>query len=159
MENKFMDMAYKEAVKAMKEDEVPVGAVIVKDGIVVARAHNKKEKNNNPIAHAEIECIRKANKKLNDWYLKDCEMYVTLEPCTMCVGALINARVKCVYYGARDLKGGALGGLYNLMNQEGFNHYFKYEYLENEKCSVILKDYFKSKREQKSVKKELEVTI
>ena len=117
-----MDMAYKEAVKAMKEDEVPVGAVIVKDGIVVARAHNKKEKNNNPIAHAEIECIRKANKKLNDWYLKDCEMYVTLEPCTMCVGALINARVKCVYYGARDLKGGALGGLYNLMNQEGFNH-------------------------------------
>lgn len=154
MENKFMDMAYKEAVKAMKEDEVPVGAVIVKDGIVVARAHNKKEKNNNPIAHAEIECIRKANKKLNDWYLKDCEMYVTLEPCTMCVGALINARVKCVYYGARDLKGGALGGLYNLMNQEGFNHYFKYEYLENEKCSVILKDYFKSKREQKSVKKE-----
>ena len=144
-----MDEAYKEANKALKKDEVPVGAVIVKDGEVIARAHNKKEKNNNPMGHAEIECIKKACKKVNDWYLKDCELYVTLEPCVMCVGAIINARIKKVYFGARDLKAGALGGLFNLMDQKGFNHYFEFEYIQEEKCSKILKDYFKEKRKNK----------
>ena len=146
MKNVFMGMAYKEAIKAMNEDEVPVGAVIVKDGKVVARAHNKKEKKNDPTSHGEIECIKKACRKLNDWYLKDCELYVTLEPCAMCVGAIINARIKKVYFGARDFKGGALGGLFDLMGQKGFNHYFEYEYLEKSECSQLLKDYFKNKR-------------
>lgn len=146
MNNRFMEMAYKEAVMAMKEDEVPIGAVIVKDGKVIAKAHNNKEKKNDPMGHAEMVCIRKANKKLGDWYLKDCEMYVTLEPCMMCVGALINARVRKVYFGARDLKGGALGGLFNLLDQKGFNHYFEFEYLEEKECGQILKDYFKGKR-------------
>ena len=146
MNNKFMDIAYKEAIMAMQEDEVPIGAVIVKDGKVIARAHNNKEKKNDPMGHAEMVCIRKANKKLDDWYLKDCEMYVTLEPCAMCVGALINARVKKVYFGARDFKGGALGGLFNLLDQKGFNHYFEFEYLEEKECGQILKDYFKGKR-------------
>ena len=146
MGNKFMDMAYKEAVKANLEDEVPVGAVIVKNGKIIAKAHNKKEKKNDPISHAEIECIRKACKKVGDWYLKDCELYVTLEPCVMCSGAIINARIKKVYFGARDLKTGSLGGLFNLMEQRGFNHYFEYEYVKDDKCSQILKDYFKSKR-------------
>ena len=141
-----MDIAYKEAIMAMQEDEVPIGAVIVKDGKVIARAHNNKEKKNDPMGHAEMVCIRKANKKLDDWYLKDCEMYVTLEPCAMCVGALINARVKKVYFGARDFKGGALGGLFNLLDQKGFNHYFEFEYLEEKECGQILKDYFKGKR-------------
>jgi len=145
----FMEIAYKEAYKAMLEDEVPVGAVIVKNGKIIAKAHNKKENNNNPMGHAEIECIKKACKKLNDWYLKDCELYVTLEPCVMCVGAIINARINKVYFGARDLKGGALGGLFNLMEQKGFNHYFEYEYKEDNKCSLILKDYFKNKRNKK----------
>lgn len=144
--NKFMKVAYKEAIKACNEDEVPVGAVIVKDGKIIARAHNRKEKKNDCTSHAEIECIRKASKKIGDWYLKDCELYVTLEPCVMCCGAIINARIEKVYFGARDLKAGSLGGLFNLMDQRGFNHYFEHEYLENNECSQILKDYFKKKR-------------
>ena len=148
--NKFMNEAYKEALKAYKEDEVPVGAVIVKDGKIIARAHNKKEKKNDCTSHAEIECIRKASKKIGDWYLKDCEIYVTLEPCVMCCGALINARIERVYFGARDLKAGALGGLFNILDQEGFNHYFKSEYLETNECGQILKDYFKAKRNKKN---------
>lgn len=148
--NKFMNEAYKEALKAYKEDEVPVGAVIVKDGKIIARAHNKKEKKNDCTSHAEIECIRKASKKIGDWYLKGCQVYVTLEPCVMCCGALINARVENVYFGVRDLKAGALGGLFNILDQEGFNHYFKYEYLETKECGQVLKDYFKSKRNKKN---------
>ena len=146
MDVKFKDIAYKEALKAYKEDEVPVGAIIVKDNKIIAKAHNKKEKKKDPTSHAEIECIRKACKKIGDWYLKDCEMYVTLEPCAMCVASIVNARIKKVCFGARDLKGGALGGLFNLLEQKGFNHYFEYEYIEEERCSKILKDYFKSKR-------------
>ena len=142
----FMLEAYKEAIKARSEDEGPIGAVIVKNNKIIARAHNKKEKNNNPMGHAEMECIKKACKKLNDWYLKDCELYVTLEPCVMCVGAIINARIDKVYFGAKDLKGGALGGLFDLMEQKGFNHYFEYRYLKNDECSNILKEYFKEKR-------------
>ena len=144
-----MNKAYNEAKKALKKDEVPVGAVIVKNGEIVACAYNKKEKNNDPMGHAEILCIKKACKKLNDWYLKSCELYVTLEPCVMCCGAIINARIEKVYFGAMDLKGGALGGLFNLMEQEGFNHYFEYEYLKNDECGKILKDYFKQKRIEK----------
>ena len=144
--NEFMKEAYKEAIKAFNEDEVTVGAVIVKDGKINAKAHNKKENKKEATGHAEIECIKKASKKIGDWYLKDCEMYVTLEPCVMCCGALINARVKRVYFGARDFKGGALGGLFNLMDQKGFNHYFEYEYLDEEECGKILKEYFKQKR-------------
>lgn len=142
----FIKEAYKEACKAYKNDEVPVGAVIVKDNKIIARACNKKELVNDPCGHAEILCIKKASKKINDWYLKDCEMYVTLEPCVMCVGAIINARISKVYFGARDLKSGALGGLFDLMQQKGFNHYFEYEYLQEDNCGKILKDFFKSKR-------------
>lgn len=142
----YLKEAYKEAVKAYKKDEVPVGAVIVKNNRVIARAHNNKEGKNDPCGHAEILCIKKAAKKLNDWYLKDCEMYVTLEPCTMCVGAIINSRIERVYYGIKDLKGGALGGLYNVMEQKGFNHHFEYACLEDEDCGKILKTFFKNKR-------------
>lgn len=149
MENKFMVLAYKEAIKAKEKDEVPIGAVIVRDGKVIARAHNIKEKTNDPMGHAEILCIKKACKKIGDWYLKDCELYVTLEPCVMCVGAIINARIKKVYYGVSDLKGGALGGLFNLMEQKGFNHYFEYEIIHTQECGQILKDYFKEKRIRK----------
>ena len=146
MVNKFMELAYKESLKARDKDEVPIGAVIVKNGKVIARAHNIKEKTNDPMGHAEILCIKKACKKVSDWYLKDCELYVTLEPCVMCVGAIINARIKKVYYGVSDLKGGALGGLFNLMEQRGFNHYFEYECVNKVECGQILKDYFKEKR-------------
>ena len=134
----YIKEAYKQACIAYNKDEVPVGAVIVKDGKILARAHNNKENSNDPTAHAEIVCIRKACKKLNNWYLKDCEMYVTLEPCSMCVGAIIQARIKKVYYGVKDFRAGAIGGLYNLMEQKGFNHYFEYEYLEDDKCGKVL---------------------
>lgn len=146
MKNKFMEEAYKEAIKARDEDEVPVGAVIVKNGKIIAREHNRKEKNNDPMGHAEILCIKKACKKVGDWYLKDCEMYVTLEPCVMCAGAIMHSRIEKVFYGAKDDKRGALGGLFNLMEQKGFNHYFEINYLEKLECGQILKDYFKSKR-------------
>ena len=144
-----MDLAYNQAIKARELDEVPVGAIIVKNNKIIARAYNLKEKSNDPMGHAEILCIKKACKKIGDWYLKDCELYVTLEPCVMCAGAIINSRIKKVYYGARDLKGGALGGLFNLMDQKGFNHYFDSEYLDDGKCGQILKDYFKEKRLRK----------
>jgi len=142
----YIKEAYKQACIAYKKDEVPVGAIIVKDGKIIARAHNNKENRNDPTGHAEIVCIRKASKKLNDWYLKDCEMYVTLEPCSMCAGAIIQARIKKVYYGVSDKRSGALGGLYNLMAQKGFNHYVEFECLNEEMCGKLLKDFFKNKR-------------
>lgn len=142
----YIDEAYKEAIKAYKKGEVPVGAVIVKDGKIIARAHNKKEKNNDPCGHAEILVIKKAAKKIKDWYLKGCELYVTLEPCTMCVGAIINARINKVFYGVKDPKGGALGGLFDLTKQAGFNHYFYHECLVKENCGKLLKEFFKEKR-------------
>ena len=104
-----MEIAYKEAVKAFKEDEVPIGCVIIKDGEVIAKAHNKKVKKNCAVFHAEIECLIKATKKLDNWNLKGCELYVTLEPCMMCMGAIVNSRIDKVYFGCKDPKGGALG--------------------------------------------------
>ena len=105
---KYMKIALKEAQIAYLEDEVPVGCVIVKDDKIIARGHNKKEKNNNAILHAEIVALNKAQKKLNDWHLNDCTMYVTLEPCLMCTGAIIQTRIKKVVYGCLDPKGGAI---------------------------------------------------
>ena len=144
----YMKVAYKQAQKALEIDEVPVGAVIVKNGKVIAKAYNKKETTNDPLGHAELLAIKKACKKLNNWRLIDCELYVTLEPCAMCVGAIIHSRIKKVYYGAKDLKAGALGGLFNLMDQQGFNHYFQSEYREMSECSLMLKQYFKNKRKR-----------
>ena len=146
MKNKFIEAAYKEAIKAFEKDEVPVGCVIVKDDKIIARAHNRKEEKNSAIYHAEIEAIKKANKKLNNWYLKDCELYVTLEPCVMCVGAIINSRIKKIYYAAKDPKGGAIESNLNIYNIKNLNHYPESEYIENKDCQQILKDFFKSKR-------------
>ena len=103
-----MELAYKEAQKAFREDEVPVGCVIVKDGEVIAKAHNRKEHRNCAVFHAEIECILKATKKLDNWNLKGCDLYVTLEPCMMCTGAIVNSRIDRIFYGCKDPKGGAL---------------------------------------------------
>ena len=142
-----MKLAYKEALKAFEEDEVPVGCVIVKDDKVIARAHNRKEKKNCAIFHAEIECINKATKKLNNWNLKGCELYVTLEPCMMCTGAIVNSRIDKTYYGCKDPKGGALVSNINLMDIKNLNHYPETEggLMENE-CSELLKKFFKNKR-------------
>ena len=150
MEEKFMKAALKEAKKAYDKLEVPVGAVIVKDRKVIARAHNLKETKNDTTKHAEILAIQKASKKLNSWRLIDCEMYVTLEPCSMCAGALINSRIKKVYIGASDQKTGAVGSVFNLLEDYTFNHKVEYEKgVMQEECENILKEFFKKLRKNK----------
>lgn len=150
MEEKFMKEALKEAKKAFTEDEIPVGAVIVKNGKVIARAHNMKENKKDALCHAEILAIKKACKKLDSWRLIDCEMYVTLEPCSMCAGALINSRMKKVYIGTMDEKTGACGSKLNLLEDFKFNHNVEIEkYILKEESEKILKDFFKSLRERK----------
>ena len=120
MEDKkrFMKEALKEAKKAYDKLEVPVGAIIVKDGKIIAKAHNLKETKFDTTKHAEILAIQKASKKLNSWRLLDCEMYVTLEPCSMCAGALINSRIKKVYIGTSDEKTGAIGSVITKLNMK-----------------------------------------
>ena len=143
----FMRLAIKEAKKAELVDEVPIGAVIVKDGKVIARAHNKKETKNQATRHAEIEAIEKATKKVNNWWLEDCDIYVTLEPCAMCAGALINSRLRNIYFGAYDKKAGCCGSLYNLPEDTRFNHRLKVEGgILEEECASLLTNYFKKKR-------------
>ena len=119
---KFMKEALKEAQKAYEKLEVPVGAVIVKDGKIIAKAHNLKETKTDTTKHAEILAIQKASKKLESWRLLDCEMYITLEPCSMCAGAIINSRIKKIYIGALDEKTGAAGSVLNLFEDYKFNH-------------------------------------
>ena len=150
---KFMEEAIKEAKKAAKKLEVPVGCVIVKNGEIIAKAHNQKETKLDTTRHAEIIAIQKASKKLEAWRLLDCEMYVTLEPCSMCAGAMIQARIKKVYIGAMDAKTGACGSVLNLLQDYNFNHIVEIETgIEKEASEKILKDFFKKLREIKKVK-------
>lgn len=154
MENineKFMKEALKEAQKAYKKLEVPVGAIIVKDGRIVARAHNLKETKNDTIKHAEILAIEKASKKLSNWRLIDCEMYVTLEPCPMCAGAIVNSRIKKVNIGAMDEKTGACGSKLNLLQDFNFDTKVDMEsgILENE-CRELLQKFFVALRKLKN---------
>jgi len=147
MEEKYMELALKEAMKAEAIDEVPVGAVIVKDGKIIAKAHNLREKTHMATAHAEILAIEKACKKLGDWRLEGCSMYVTLEPCAMCAGAGILSRIEKIVYGATDKKGGAIHSCMQMYDVKGFNHYPKIESgVMEEECSSILKEYFRKKR-------------
>ena len=153
MEEKYMKEALKEAKKAYEKLEVPVGAIIVKDGKIIARAHNLKETKSDTTKHAEIIAIQKASKKLNSWRLIDCEMYITLEPCSMCAGAIINSRIKKVYIGAMDEKTGAAGSVLNLFEDYNFNHKVEIEkgILEKE-CENILKEFFRKLRKIKKSK-------
>lgn len=147
---KFMKEALKEARKAYEKDEIPVGAVIVKDGKVISRAYNTKETSKNAVSHAEILAIQKACKKLGAWRLLDCEMYVTLEPCPMCAGAIINSRISKIHIGTDDEKTGACGSKLNLLEDYKFNHNVQVEkYILKEECSEILKSFFRSLRERK----------
>ena len=147
--NKFMLEAIKEAKKAELLDEVPIGCVIVKDNKIISRGHNIRESKNNPVGHAEIIAITKASKKLNSWRLNDCELYVTIEPCIMCSGAIIQSRIKAVYYGAKDYKGGAFGSSIDVLKAENINHHPEIVggVLEKE-CSELISRYFKNKREK-----------
>jgi tRNA(adenine34) deaminase len=150
MEESFMKEALKEAKKAYNKLEVPVGAVIVKDGKIIARAHNVKEEKNDTTKHAEIIAISKASKKLKSWRLIDCEMYVTLEPCSMCAGALINSRIKKVYIGTMDNKTGACGSVLNLLEDYTFNHKVEVETgILKDECEDLLKKFFKELRATK----------
>lgn len=144
--------AIKEALKAVIEDEVPIGAVIVKDDKIIARAHNKMEKTQLATAHAEILAINKACKKLNSWRLDGAEMYVTIEPCAMCAGAIVNARIKKVYFGAYEEKSGCAQSKFEVLTNSGLNHSTEFEGgIEGERCAQIIKNYFKAKRKQKSL--------
>ena len=146
----YMKQALKEAEKAYKKLEVPVGAIIVKDGKIIARAHNQKETKTDTTKHAEILAIQKASKKLESWRLIDCEMYVTLEPCSMCAGAIINSRIKKVYIGAMDEKTGAVGSVLNLFEDYTFNHKVESETgIMEEKCQETLRKFFKELRDLK----------
>ena len=144
---KFMKQALKEAQKAALLDEVPVGCVIVKDAKIIARGHNLKEKNSDPLAHAEIVAIKKATKKLDTWRLNECELYVTVEPCAMCAGAIMWSRFKRVIFGTYDIKGGAMGKTFNLFDQKIVNHSpAVVTGVLEEECKAIIQEFFRNKR-------------
>lgn len=147
MKEKFMLKALKEAQKAKKIDEVPIGAIIVKDGKIIARAFNKRETSQIATYHAEILAIEKACKKLKSWRLDGAEMFVTLEPCPMCAGAIVSSRIKKVYFGAYETKSGGAESKFSILTESGMNHKTEYEggVMEKE-CSALIKDYFREKR-------------
>lgn len=138
----FMAECIKEAKKCSKWGDVPVGAIVVKDGEIIARAHNEREKNNLATSHAEVLAINKACKKLGNWNLSGCELYVTLEPCVMCSGAVISSRVDRVVFGAYDKRFGCCGTLYNLLNDR-FNHRANVRGgVRQEECENLMKGFF-----------------
>ena len=141
----YLNEAYKQAKKAYEIDEVPVGAIIVKEGKIIAKAYNKKEATNDPLGHCELLAIKKACKKLNAWRLTGCDMYVTLEPCMMCLGGIIHARIENVYYGCHDPRFGAS----EIIKDNKFNHHPKMECLNDKRCSDILNNFFSEKRKAK----------
>ena len=150
MQESFMKEALKEAQKAYDKLEVPVGCVIVKDDKIIARGHNLKETKFDTTKHAELIAIQKASKRLKSWRLLDCDMYVTLEPCSMCAGAIINSRIKNLYIGALDEKTGAAGSVLNLFEDYTFNHKVIVEKgILKQDCEKILKDFFKELRKGK----------
>ena len=144
---KYMKMAIVQAKKAERLDEVPIGCVIVHDGMVVGRGYNRRNIDRNTLSHAELNAIKKASRKLGDWRLDDCEMYVTTEPCQMCAGAIVQARIKKVYIGCMNPKAGCAGSIYNLLQEPAFNHQVSlFKGVLEEECSQMLKDFFRSLR-------------
>lgn len=146
MENIFLQKAIDEARIAQSMDEVPVGAVIVKNNEVIAVGHNIKEHTNDPTAHAEIIAIRKAAEVLESWRLNECDMYVTLEPCTMCAGAIVQSRIRKLYIGTYDPRAGGCGTVFNITQSDHLNHWVDVKWLYNEECSELLQNFFKQKR-------------
>ncbi|MCI9032301.1 MAG: nucleoside deaminase [Clostridia bacterium] len=146
-DEEFMREALKEAFEAEKADEVPVGAIVVKDGIIVARGRNMRNTTPDSTAHAEVEALRAACRRLGRWNLSDCELFVTLEPCMMCSGAIVYSRIKRVVFGAYDKRFGCAGTVYNLVADEKFNHRaeIKGGVLEQE-CLEPIRNFFAAKR-------------
>lgn len=150
MDEKMMRLAIKEAHKALAKDEVPIGCVIVHDGKIIARGHNLRESKQQSIAHAEIIAIQKACKKMGSWRLEDCTLYVTLEPCPMCAGAILQSRIPKVVYGANDFKGGCIESNFAMYKIKGLNHYpLTQGGILADECGKLLTSFFKNKRKNK----------
>ncbi len=156
---KYLELALEEANKALKQDEVPIGAIVVDpDGKVIGKGYNRRELDQDATQHAEMIAIREACKNIGLWRLIDCSLFVTLEPCPMCAGAIINSRIKDVYFGAMDPKAGACGSVVDLFSVEKFNHHpHVIRGLFQEKSSQMLKDFFREiRKKQKEAKKQVE---
>ena len=146
----YMGEAMAEARKAFSQGEIPIGAVVVREGSIIARSHNLREGLNDGTAHAEVLAIRQAGKYLGGWRLLDCALYVTVEPCPMCAGAMIQTRLPLLVYGARDEKAGAAGSLYNLVQDERFNHHLEVvEGIRAPEASELMQDFFRTRRKNR----------
>ena len=153
-QERFMKEAIRQAKKARALEEVPIGCVIVCDGKIIARGYNRRNTDKNTLSHAELNAIRKASKKLGDWRLDGCTMYVTLEPCQMCAGALVQSRIDRVVIGSMNPKAGCAGSVLNLLEMDGFNHKVEVEQgVLQEECSSMLSDFFRELREKKKMLK------
>ena len=153
-DEKFMKEALKQAKKAYAIDEVPIGCVIVQNGKIIARGYNRRNIDKNTLAHAELSAIRKASKKTGDWRLEDCDLYVTLEPCQMCAGAIVQSRMKKVVIATMNPKAGCAGSVLNLLQMAAFNHQVEIEKgVLEEECSTMLSDFFRELREKKKREK------
>lgn len=154
-EEKYMKEAVKQAKKAYAIGEVPIGCVIVYEDQIIGRGYNRRITDKNTLSHAELNAIKKASKKLNDWRLDSCEMFVTLEPCQMCSGAIVQSRIKKVYIGSMNPKAGCAGSILNLLQVPQFNHQVEIETgILAETCSQMLKQFFRELREKEKEKKE-----
>ena len=154
-DEKYMKEAIRQAKKAWKIEEVPIGCVIVRDGKIISRGYNRRTIDKNTLAHAELAAIKKASKKLDDWRLEGCTMYVTLEPCQMCAGALVQSRIDRVVVGCMNPKAGCAGSILNLLQMPEFNHQVELETgVLEEECSQMMKDFFRELRETKKLKKQ-----
>ena len=155
IDRKFMKEAYKQAKKAYAIEEVPIGCVIVNEGKVIARAYNRRNTDKNSLAHAELTAIRKASKKLGDWRLEGCTLYVTLEPCQMCAGAIVQSRIDRVVIACMNPKAGCAGSVLNILQEPKFNHQVDITRgICEDVCSEILSTFFKELREKKKIEKE-----
>lgn len=149
-DEKFMKAALKQAQKAYAIDEVPIGCVIVQNGHIIARGYNRRNIDKNTLAHAELSAIRKASKKTGDWRLEDCTMYITLEPCQMCAGAIVQSRMKRVVIASMNAKAGCAGSVLNLLQMQQFNHQVEItQGVLEEECSRMLSSFFRELRERK----------
>lgn len=146
MSEEFIHEALKEAKRSLLLNEVPVGAIIVKDNRIIARAHNLRETLQDVSAHAEVLAIRRACEVLGNWRLTGCEMYVTLEPCPMCAGTILQSRISKLYIGAYDPSVGSCGSVINILQNDALNHWMQIDWLYNEECGNLLTDFFKGKR-------------
>lgn len=150
LDEKYMKEAIRQARKAAALKEVPIGCVIVHEGKIIGRGYNRRTTDGNVLAHAEILAIRKACRAMGDWRLEECTMYVTLEPCPMCAGAIVQARIPRVVIGCMNPKAGCAGSVVDLLHQDGFNHQVETEVgLMGEECSQMLKDFFKELRKKR----------